>query len=100
MGVGALVVEELGVDGLGEARVVELEAEVVAPFVRALLSGGSDLGAADEDAMGWGVLVGAVFDGDDADLLACTERVTISPVNSLPDFVKVPMVAMVMFLVL
>src|SRR5690606_40796898 len=30
--------------------------------------------------------------------LACTLRVTISPVYSLPDFLKVPMVAMVVLL--
>jgi hypothetical protein len=41
-------VEQERVDPLGEARVVELDREVVAALVRALRSGDADLGLADE----------------------------------------------------
>ena len=51
-----LVVEEVGEDRGGEARVVELEAQIVATFVRALGPGGADLGTADEDAVAGSVL--------------------------------------------
>ena len=61
------VVEEVGVDRLGEARVVELEAQVVAALGRALGPGGADLGTADEDAVGGGVVVRGAVLGDDAD---------------------------------
>ncbi len=42
-GVSVLVVEEVGVDGGVEARVVELEAKIVAAFAGALGPGGADL---------------------------------------------------------
>ena len=64
-----LVVEEVGVDRGGEARIVELEAQVIAALVGALGPGGADLDAADEDAVAGGVLAGAVGLGDDADVL-------------------------------
>jgi hypothetical protein len=38
-----LVVEEVGVDRGGEARIVELEAQIVAAFAGALGPGGADL---------------------------------------------------------
>jgi len=39
-----LVVEEVGVDWSGEARIVQLEAEIIAALVGALGPGGADLG--------------------------------------------------------
>lgn len=63
------VVEKVGVDGLGEARIVQLEAQIIAVLVRALGPGGADFGAADEDPVGGGVLaIGAVL-GNNADVL-------------------------------
>ena len=49
--IAVLVVEEVGVDGGVEARIVELEAEIFAALVGAFGPGGADLGAADEDAV-------------------------------------------------
>lgn len=43
------VIEEVRVDWLGEARIVQLEAQIVAVLVQALRPGGAYLGAADED---------------------------------------------------
>src|SRR3546814_4394429 len=63
-----LVVEEVGVDRSVEARVVQLQAEIVAPLVGALGPGGADLGAAHEDPVGGGVLVGLAGLGNDADV--------------------------------
>ena len=42
-----LVIEEVGVDRSGEARIVQLEAQIVAALIGALGPGGADLGAAD-----------------------------------------------------
>src|ERR1700734_1705601 len=67
--VAVLIVEEVGVDRRVEARVVQLDREVVAALVGALRPGGPDLGAADVDPMAGGVVVGAVGLGDDADAL-------------------------------
>ena len=64
-----LVVEEVGVDRSGEARIVELEAEIVAALVRLLGPGGSDFGAADQDAVAGCVLACLVGFRDDADVL-------------------------------
>ena len=64
-----LVLEEVGVDRSGEARIVELEAKIVAALVRLLGPGGSDFGAADQDAVAGSVLAGLVGFGDDADVL-------------------------------
>lgn len=61
------VVEEVGVDRRGEARVVEFEAQVVAAFGRAFGPGGADLGTANEDAVRGGVFVRGAVLGDDAD---------------------------------
>src|SRR3546814_3284427 len=63
-----LVVEEVGVDRSVEARGVQLQAEIVAPLVGALGPGGADLGAAHEDPVGGGVLVGLAGLGNDADV--------------------------------
>src|SRR3546814_10620632 len=59
-----LVVEEVGVDRSVEARVVQLEAEIIAALVGALGPGGADLGAADEDAVAGSVLAGGAGVGD------------------------------------
>src|SRR3546814_12668613 len=61
-----LVVEEVGVDRRVEARVVELQAEIVAPLVGALGPGGADLGAAHDDPVGGGVPFGLAGVGNDA----------------------------------
>src|ERR1700734_1379007 len=67
--VAVLIVEEVGVDRRVEARVVQLDREVVAALVGALRPGGPDLGAADIDPMAGGVVVGPVGLRDDADVL-------------------------------
>lgn len=93
--IALLVVEEIGEDRSGEARIVQLEAEIVAALVGALGPGGADLNPADIDAVAGAVLTGAVGLGDNPDVLGLEREVTISPVNSLlPVFLKVPMVAM------
>src|SRR3546814_9928888 len=56
------------VDRSVEARVVQLQAGIVAPLVGALGPGGADLGAAHEDPVGGGVLVGLAGLGNDADV--------------------------------
>jgi hypothetical protein len=43
-GLAAFVVEEVGVDRSGEARIVELDREIIAALGGALRPGGSDLG--------------------------------------------------------
>src|SRR5271170_4094129 len=64
-----LVVEEVCVNRRVEARVVQLDREVVAALVGALRPGGPDLGAADIDPMAGGVVVSPAGLGDDADAL-------------------------------
>jgi hypothetical protein len=68
-GLAAFVVEEVGGDRRVEARVVELDREVVAALAGALRPGGADLGAADEDAVARRVVAGAAGLRDDADAL-------------------------------
>src|SRR3984957_7530912 len=80
--VAVLVVEEVGVDRRVEARVVQLDREVVAALVGALRPGGPDLGAADIDPMAGGVVVGAVGLWDDADAL----RLDAQGSNLTPEF--------------
>ena len=63
-----LVFEEVGVDRSGEARIVQLEAKIVATLVRGLRPGGADLGAADQDAVAGSVLAGLAGFGNDADV--------------------------------
>src|ERR1700728_613740 len=67
--VAGLVVEKVGVDRRVEARVIQLDREVVAALVGALRPGGPDLGAAGIDPMAGGVVVGPVGLGDNADVL-------------------------------
>src|SRR5262249_37585585 len=66
---GLAVVDEVGVDRSGEARIVQLDREVVAALAGALRPGAPDLGAADIDPMAGGVFAGPVGLGDDADAL-------------------------------
>ena len=66
---GLAVLDKVGVDRSGEARIVQLDREIVAALVGALRPGGPDLGAADKDPMARGVVVGPVGLGDDADAL-------------------------------
>src|SRR5438552_3115963 len=68
-GLAVLIVEEVGVDRSVEARIVQLDREIVAAFAGALRPGGADLGAADIDPVAVGVVVGPVGLGDDADAL-------------------------------
>src|SRR5436305_9283463 len=53
--IAVLVVEEVGVDGGVEARIVELEAQIVAALVGAFGPGGADLDAADQNPVAGGV---------------------------------------------
>src|SRR5258708_530568 len=66
-GLAALVIEEVGVDRRGEARIVQLDREVIAALVGALRPGGADLGAADKDPVAWRVVAGPVGLRNDAD---------------------------------
>src|SRR5260370_24542015 len=47
-GLAVFVIEEVGVDRRGEARIVELDREVIAALAGALRPRGTDLGAADK----------------------------------------------------
>src|ERR1700730_14335544 len=67
---GVLVLEEIGVDGRREARIVEVERKVVAALIGALRPGGPDLGAADKDPVARSVLADLVGLGDDANALS------------------------------
>src|SRR5919107_1219211 len=66
------IIEQVGEDGRREARIVELEGKVVPALVRLLRPGSPDLGAADEDPVAGGVVVGPIGLGDDADTLGLT----------------------------
>ena len=68
-GFAVFFVEEVGVDRSVEARIVQLEAQIVAALVGALGLGGADLGAADQNAVAGGVLAGGAQVGDDAHAL-------------------------------
>src|SRR3954447_21025851 len=61
---GFAVLDKVGVDRSGEARIVELDREIIAAIDCGFRPGGSDLGAADEDAVAWGAGVGPVLFGD------------------------------------
>src|SRR5262249_54914570 len=65
----AVILDEVGVDWNGEARIVELDREVVAALVGALRPGGPDLCAADIDSMGGGGFADPIGIGDDAETL-------------------------------
>src|SRR5690606_16373183 len=64
-----LVVKEVGVDRGVEARVVQLEAQILAALVRALGPGGTDLGAADQNPVARGVVTSGAQFGNDAHAL-------------------------------
>src|SRR5258708_2190208 len=66
-GLAAFVIEEIGVDRRGEARIVELDREVIAALAGALRPGGADLGAADKDPVAWRVVAGPVGLRNNAD---------------------------------
>src|SRR5499427_9661263 len=66
-GLAAFVIEEVGVDRRGEARIVELDREVIAALIGALRPGGADLCAADEDPVAWRVVAGPAGLRNDAD---------------------------------
>src|SRR3546814_18640786 len=63
------VIEEVGVDRGGEARIVKLEAQIVAALVRLLGPGGADLVPANHHPVRGGVVVGAAGFGEDAHAL-------------------------------
>src|SRR5260370_41405087 len=63
------IIEQVGEDRCGEARVVELEGEVGPALVRLLRPGGPDLGATDEDPVAGSVVVSPIGLGNDADTL-------------------------------
>src|SRR5271166_3210048 len=69
-----LVVEQVGEDRGGEARIVELEAQIVAALVGALGPGGADLDPADIDAVAGAVVAGAGGFGDDPDVLGLDRK--------------------------
>src|SRR5215831_11003657 len=52
-GLAAFVVEQVGVDRRGEARIVELDREVIAVLAGALRPRGTNLRAADKDPVAW-----------------------------------------------
>src|SRR5258708_38869583 len=66
-GLAAFVIEEVGVDRRGEARIVQLDREGIAAFAGALRPGGADLGAADKDPVAWRVVAGPAGLRNDAD---------------------------------
>src|SRR5262249_35647968 len=65
----AIVLDQVGVDRNGEARIVQLDREIVAALAGALRPGGPDLGAANIDPVARGVVAGPVGLGDNADAL-------------------------------
>ncbi len=66
VGLGVFVVEEVGVDRSVEARIVQLDREIIAALAGALRPGGPDLGATDVDPVARRVVVGPVCLGDDS----------------------------------
>src|SRR6202011_5192222 len=63
------IIEQVGEDRCGEARIVELEGEIVPALVRLLRPGGPDLGAPDEHPVAGSAVVGPIGLGHDADTL-------------------------------
>src|SRR5712691_10092102 len=66
-GLAAFVIEEVGVDRRGEARIVELDREVIAAFAGALRPRGTDLGAADKHPVARCVVAGPAGLRNDTD---------------------------------
>ena len=96
--VAVLVVEDVGVDRRVEARIVQLDREVVVALVGALRPGGPDLGAADIDPMAGSVVVGAVGLGDDADVLGLDAQGDDLALELAAGLLKEPMLAMSLLL--
>src|SRR6516164_10688723 len=69
VGLGVLVVEEVGVNRSVKARIVEFDREIIASLAEALGPDGSDLGNTEIDPVARRVVVGALCLGDDADAL-------------------------------
>ena len=65
VGLAALVVEEVGVDRGGEARIIELEPEIGAALVRLFGPGCADFGAADENPVRGRAFARRIVVGDD-----------------------------------
>src|SRR5262249_1724208 len=59
-GLATFVIEKVGVDRRGEARIVELNRAVIAALARALRRGRTDLGTAARDPVGWRAVAGPV----------------------------------------
>ena len=93
-----LVVEEVREDRRVEARIVQLDREIVTALVGALRPGGPDLGAADVDPVAGGVVVGPVGLGDDADVLGLEAEGDDLALELAADFLKEPMLAMSLLL--
>src|SRR6266851_3031745 len=66
-GLAAFVIEEVGVDRRGEARIVELDRKVIAALAGALRPRGTDLCAADKHPVAWRVVAGSIGLRNDAD---------------------------------
>src|SRR6266849_2721004 len=66
-GLAAFVIEEVGVDRRVEARIVELDREVIAALAGALRPGGADLGAADKHPVARCVVAGPAGLRNDTD---------------------------------
>ena len=84
---------QAGVEGRHHARIIEEDREVGVPLLGALGPGRADLGSPGVHAMAWPGL-GGLFGGLMRTSLARIVRVAISPVNSLPYLVNLPMVVM------
>ena len=82
VGLGAFVVEEVGVDRSIKAWIVQFDREIVTALGGALRPGDPDFIATDIDPVAWRIVAGPVCLGDDADTLVWRLRVTISPWNS------------------
>ena len=100
-GLAVLVVEEVRVDRSVEARIVQLDREVVAAFAGALRPGGADLGSADIERRWLGALSVPVASGTSADVIGLEgERDDFALTKPFSVFVKVPMFAMIVLLAL
>ena len=101
MGLSVLGFDQAGVDRCREARIVQLDGEVFAlRFAGGLLPGRAELGRTGEDAEVRAALAFAL--GGNELALTLRVRVLTAPVKPAPFsfFVKVPMVAIVVFLFL
>lgn len=93
-----LVIKKVREVWSGEARTVELNAEIGAAFVRAFGSGGAYFHTADKNAVAWSVLAGDAGFRAILTSFAQSKRGTISLGKSLPVFLKVRMFAIVILL--